>query len=827
MSRTETEIMEGWEFALEEKGEKRFRPVTLPHDWGVEVPFDRDMEEGEQQGFHNRFGIGWYRRKLFLPEKPADRNYRLEFGGISENSTVWINGREAGGRKYGYSTFRLDVTELVQQGENRILVKVDNTRKPADRWYSGAGIYRTVKWVETDRKHLDDWEIVIKTEVKKTECSISGGREGSQAGVYDSALVQIDTFRKESVKAFLREPQKEQKLQGLGKGELQREKPESAGQQGERLPENRNQGREWQADSDEEGRIRFVIPSPRLWSAEDPCLYELELILYHGERECDRIRKKIGIRNVEFRSREGMYVNGRPVKLKGVCLHQEAGCRGIAVRKEVWKKRLESLKDMGCNAVRPAHHTFSEEFMDLCDQMGFYVYEECFDKWTGGLYGRYFETEWKADMEAMIKRDRNRPSVVIWGVGNEVENQGQDSMLRILKMLTDYAKQLDGTRPVSYAMNPHFKRESNEDVSRIRDIQKFVDEVSDTEIYDSRERVERICRIGAIADILSCNYQEQWYSLIHEAMPDKLILGTEVYQFFQGEENHMQNFTEENPALVPEKYPYCIGSMLWTGIDYLGESCGYPSRGWSGAVIRTNGVRRPMYYVMQSYWTKKPVLYFSVMDYSLRDEGGKEHWSSPIYEQHWHFPQFHRTVVPYMIATNCDEVELYVNEKRFRAPVRESRRNGMITGYLPYQPGCITAVGYREGKEVCREEIRTPGPAVKLAFEEEAVRIPAQRNYELMLTVRAEDEEGNFYFRESSTVLFRAEGPAEIIGVDNGNMMSWEPYRETGIHLYHGRASVMLRLSGLPGRVKVTAWAEGMKEGVSIAEVSLESPEGV
>ena len=210
----------------------------------------------------------------------------------------------------------------------------------------------------------------------------------------------------------------------------------------------------------------------------------------------------------------------------------------------------------------------------------------------------YRGIDWQKDIKAMIERDRNRPSVVIWGVGNEVENQGQPSMLDILRKLTGYVHALDGTRPVSCAMNPHFKRESNVDIRGVSDIQKFVDEVSDTEIYDIEERVERICRIGEIVDIISCNYQEQWYPRIHGAMPDKLILGTEIYQYFCGHPEQMQNYTEENPSLVPLRYPWCIGGMIWTGIDYLGESMGYPSKGWSGSMIRTNGERRANYYTV-------------------------------------------------------------------------------------------------------------------------------------------------------------------------------------------------------------------------------------
>ena len=261
MSRVVTEIIEGWEFAREEgqekQQEKRFRPVTLPHDWAVELPFDKEMAEGEAQGFHNRFGIGWYRKKLFLPCKQADVRYYLEFGGISENSTVWMNGQEAGGRKYGYSTFRLDVTELVKQGENLILVKVDNTCRPADRWYSGAGIYRTVKWLELDKRHLEDWEIILHQ-------SHSGNRDSDRNGVGNkdfnpSAFIEIETGYKTenapecSVHAILKESR---------------------------------EGREWQAVADREGCIHFEIPSPRLWSAETPDLYTLELVLYEEGRIC-------------------------------------------------------------------------------------------------------------------------------------------------------------------------------------------------------------------------------------------------------------------------------------------------------------------------------------------------------------------------------------------------------------------------------------------------------------------------------------------------------------------------------------------------------------
>lgn len=799
MPRTEYKIMRAWEFALvkcspriAEETEVRwgcdeqlpcdlpekipFKTVNLPHDWAVTMPFDKDMEQGAAQGFRDRWGIGWYRKEIEILEKKMGYLYFLEFGGIYENSTVWVNGMYAGGRRYGYSTFRLDVTDALRKGKNTLIVKVDNSVTPVDRWYSGCGIYRTVKLIEVEEKHLELWDVVIKSNVFE-----------------DRAEVTVDAGQEAEVRGVLREPD--------------------------------SGGRIFQETSSD-GKLTFTVPGAKLWSAEEPNLYILTLSLLDNGRVLDEIEQRIGIRDVRFDVKKGMVVNGNPVKLKGVCLHQEAGCLGIAVTEEIWRERLGHLKKLGCNAIRAAHHTFATEFLDLCDELGFYVYEECFDKWKGGLYGRYFESEWQRDVDAMVKRDRNRPSIVIWGVGNEVENQAQESMLRILGMLKDYTVSLDRTRPVSYAMNPHFKRESNVNLSQIKDIQQFVDEVSDTEIYDAAERVERIAKIAKIVDIISCNYQEQWYDVIHEAIPDKLILGTEVYEYFLGNYDQMQNFTESTPSLVPLQKDYCIGSFIWTAYDYLGESMGYPAKGWSGALIHTNNVWRPIAYILQSYWSSEPMVHFSVMDYSLTDEGVKEHWDCPMYADHWHFPQFGKTVIPYMIATNCEDVELYLNGKRFYVPNPSECKNGVITGFLPWQPGRVEVVGCCDGKEVCRHVTMTPGPAVALNFEAHSESAVVENHYSggdspyhLLLTAKAVDREGNPCFRESAKVHFRVEGAAKIISADNGDICSNEPYGEDTIYLYHGCASVMLELSGEAGRISVWADGQGLRSAQTVIEV--------
>ncbi|MEO2258630.1 glycoside hydrolase family 2 TIM barrel-domain containing protein [Paenibacillus amylolyticus] len=749
--------MTGWEFTLNEPEETNFDPVHLPHDWAITAPMNRNMNQGEAQGFRDRWGIGWYRKQLRLPKKKIGYIYQLQFDGVYENSTVWLNGIHVGDQKYGYSRFTLDITKALIEGDNLIQVKVDNTSFPADRWYSGAGIYRTVKLLELREKHLKPDNIQVLSEV-----------------IGETGVLKIHTGTSSLVMANITKD-----------------------------------GLNWNGESDN-GTIHIELPNVKLWSPDEPNLYNLELSLYDGGELSDVYSLRIGVRTIETVPGKGLYVNGHMVKIKGLCIHQDAGSLGVAVTPEIWKERFIKFKEIGCNAVRISHHIPAAELLDLCDELGLFVYEEPFDKWTGGSYRRYFETEWQRDLECMVRRDRNHPCIFMWGVGNEVENQGQDSMLKILKMLKDHLVTLDDTRPVSYAMNPHFNYESNVDLSKVNDIQQFVDTESDTEIYNLKERIERIQRIADIVDIISCNYQEQWYSAIHDVIPDKLILGTETYQYFRGHTDQMQNFSEDVPWMDVEKHDYVIGGMLWTGIDYLGESMGYPSKGWAGSLFWTNNERKPLSYLYESYWSEKPMVYMAVMDYSLQGEAVKEHWDAPRYASHWNFPRMKKTVIPYMIATNCEEVTLELNGKPYFLRKPSSYPNRMITGFLPYLPGTIIVRGFQNELEVCQYTLRTAGPSVKLDFDTKEVWLDAREDYYHLLTVRAKDTDGTPVFRESAKVNFQISGPAEIVRVDNGDLCSSEPYDRNWMHMYRGCLSTIIRLTGEPGRVMLTACADGM-----------------
>lgn len=764
--------------------------VDLPHDWAINRSMNPTMEWGVDQAFRDWWGIGWYRRTLHIDQVQATMRYVLDCDGIYEQSQIQVNGVTVGGQQYGYSPFMVDITDAIHDGDNEILIRVENLDAPTDRWYSGAGIYRNIELVVVPQLHLDTREVVVTQHFSNQ----SDGSVSTNAEVE----LHIDTH--------------------LTAKQLEEAQVELCAQL-------------YDADGTcvtkvtrSNGVIELPLSHVRRWSADDPYLYTLQLQLVDRATGdiTDNIAIPTGIRQVVFDVEHGMLVNGKPTIFRGVCLHQDGGCVGSATTKSLLRARLEQLKAMGCNGLRLAHHAHPKFMLDLADEMGFYVYAEPFDKWQSGHYKRYFDQGWHHDLAAMITRDRNRPSVVMWGVGNEVENQAKRSMLTILEQLVNAAHELDTTRPVGCAMSPHFQYESA-DVSASEGIIQATDETpADAEIEDPAERVERIAKIAAITDITVLNYAEQWYERVHEAVPDKPIFGSEVYQWFVGHDLQMQDYISENPNLVPERLPYVIGGAIWAGFDYLGESMGWPSKGWSGALIRTNGVPKAGYWLMKSYWQPdgEPFVHFMVADYSWPDENIKEHWDIPPFIHHWHFPSVHKAVLPYMITTNCDEVRIELPQRTlYVKPVREFP-NRVVTGYLPYQPGTITVIGYRGGVEVCRESTTTPvSPAVNLQFTnttcmkplDETLTLDSSADTRMLLSVQGYDTANNPVLRESAPVRFTAEGPMRILGVDNGNLMSNEPYGNTSIHMHQGVASVMLQPTG-QGRCVIRASAPGMHE---------------
>lgn len=792
MGRIATALNNNWQFALTDSVNRRpqadgWSAVSLPHDWVVNRPMSEDADWGVCMAFRQWKGVGWYRTTVEVGETNAARRYWLDVDGAQECATVWVNGAEVGYQAYGYTPFRLEVTNAVKVGANEILVRLDFTQAPTDRWYSGSGLTRTITWIETAERCVDERNVVIRQgvdpETREAALTVDSGYALDADEVLRIKLLDAD---------------------GL-------------------VVASANVDAETAVSKERNAVAEFVVHDAHLWSADTPYLYTLELSLANKNSQgdpIDSVSQRIGLRDVEFNPDEGMLINGRKTIFKGVCLHQDYACVGAATTKDLWRERLVKLKRMGCNGLRLAHHIHPREMMDLADEMGFYVYEEPFDKWHSGHYLRFFDEGWKSDLDAMFQRDRNRPSVVMWGVGNEIEDQGKKPMLALLRQLVDEAHRMDPTRPVGCAMNPHFQYDDVEYGDR-EDMETVFNEAPKTgEITDPADRVERIKRIADITDIAVLNYAEQWYDRVREAVPDKPIFGSETYQWFMGHDEQLQNYTQSNPQLVPlrEDRRYVIGGAIWSGYDYLGESMGWPSKGWSAAPLRSNGVARFSYDILRSYWTDEPMVSFAVLDYTLPDEMVKEHWGLPPYVKHWDFPQFTKALIPYAVASNCDEVRIWVNGKRYYVPCPSDCPNRLVTGYLPWAPGVVMVEGVSNGEVTCRDVTHTPvGPVAGLVFESDCpdacrdgsvlagVGVPARRGYEQLFTVRSVDANGNLVFRSNARIEFAVYGSAHIVAVDNGNLVNDEPYAAEDVTSHRGRASVLVRFDGVPGRVDVVA----------------------
>ena len=771
--REEMVLKTGWKFSdgIVEGGElcscmeDKMEDVVIPHDWAVGRHYRPDMKYGGEQGFLDRAGIGWYRKHLVLYEMREGYHYDLVFDGVYENATVWMNEKLAGFHRYGYSGFRLDVTSLVKEGDNLLAVKVDNSDSHPDRWYSGAGIYRRVRLEAIPCCHMDPDEIHLKTEVK------------DHTGTVTARITIIEGNTSEEQLRMPVHVSMEIFSQGISEGKT-----------------------EIGPVKEQEAELSLVLPSVRRWDAENPCLYEVVLTLRQGA-ETDEIRRKIGFRTIEWNVHQGMSVNGSPVKLKGVCLHHDAGSLGAAATSKTWHRRLELLKNMGCNAIRTSHNIPDELLMELCDEMGFYVLEEFTDKWRDGSYGRFFDEDWKTDLGYMIKRDRHRPSVALWSVGNEVDCQGSGSMLDILHMLVCEVKHLDGERAVTCALSPHYADDSKQEWMAVP------------------ERLDAIERIAKEVDVLALNYQEQWYELIHERLPETVILGSEIYMFFRGHEELCMNYSTDNPWMEVERSSYVAGGFVWAGIDYLGESMGYPSKGWGGSLIKSNLVKKPVAYLWESYWSDQPMVYFCVQDYTLMDDLSREHWSCPRLAPHWNFEQYGRTVIPYMIFSNCEEVRVYINDIRYYVKRPSQCESRIVSGFLPYVPGCVKVVGVNDEKEVCSYELQTAGPAVRLKLEPDERIIPAASDEIVSVLVSAVDRNGTVCFKDRSLLHIKVDGAASLAGVDNGDLMDPYPFQEARVPLHWGKAVLALRPSLEPGAVRILVWADGLMAAEETLEV--------
>ena len=772
--RTRISFNKDWKFFLgDEPGAKsaaftdlKWRKLTLPHDWSIEGEFE-EKNPAKPEGGGLPTGIGWYRKEFIVPANFAGRLITIEFDGVYKNSEVWINGKYLGKRPYGYSSFAYEISQYLKSGKNLIAVKVDNSAQPDSRWYSGSGIYRNV-WLSSS----------AKISVAKCGTFIAAEQSGK---INIQTQIQNKTLKSQSVIVLHAIYDPNGKL-------VLRTKAETA-------------------KIDTSGKIIAVntqIQNPVLWSLTNPKQYKLQTQILQQNKVIDSYETPFGVRGFEFDAEKGFALNGVPMKILGVCLHHDLGALGAAVNVRATERQLEIMKAMGVNAIRTAHNPPAPEFLDLCDKMGFLVMDEAFDMWakkkTKNDYHLNYPDWHKRDLEDMIIRDRNHPSIILWSIGNEIREQFDSTGIAITKELVAIVKSLDKTRPVISALT-ETKAEKN-----------FIYQANALDIY-------------------GLNYNHKLYKDFPKNYPGVKFLATETTsaletrgfydtadtirrwprdgktKFTEGNKEWSASSydnvsaywgsTHEETWKEAKKYDHVSGLFVWTGFDYLGEPLPYPwpARSSYFGIVDLAGFPKDSYYMYQSEWTNKPVLHIL------------PHWN-------WEPGQ---SVDVWAYYSQADEVELYLNEKSLGKRTKQND-DLHVLWKVDFAPGTLKAVSRKNGKDILTKEVKTAGKATKIELIADRKAIKADGKDLSFITVRILDEAGNVVPNADNLVDFEVEGNGVIAGVDNGFQASLEPFKASFRKAFHGLCLAILQSTEKAGSIKLTAKSSGLASAVIVVK---------
>jgi beta-galactosidase len=720
-----------------------WRKLDVPHDWSIEGPFDEKNPSGGAGGFLPA-GVGWYRKHFSLPAEDKNRRVFIEFDGVMANSEVWINGHSLGKRPFGYVSFRYDMTNHLKFGDgqtNVLTVRCDNSEQPASRWYTGAGMYRHVHLEVTDPVHLDLWpQFVTTPEIAADRAIIR---------VHSKVVNQLDSSCELSVQTKIEDPS----------GTVVAKPPTDATQDIS-IPAGQS------AEFEEVFALR-----PRLWNLDDPFLYHARTEMTSSGKTLDESVATFGIRDAKFEADTGFWLNGKNFKLKGACLHHDAGALGAAVPASVWRSRLEQLKELGVNAIRTSHNPPSPELLDLCDQLGFVVMDEMFDCWLVAKerydYHSYFKDWWQVDTTDTLLRDRNHPSIVIYSAGNEIHDitPRDDRGTKIFVPIHDLMHQLDPTRPVTLAV-----------------------------LRPNQNNVYAKGGLAEYMDVVGQNYRENEIVAAHKANPAFKILGTE---------NHHDIgawiFLRDNP-------PYA-GQFLWTGFDYLGESRAWPNVGYNWGLIDRTGVVHGVGYQRQSWWSDKPMVH--IVRRSRPQASGPSATNAerlPRLYSDWTPRVDAGTPVNVEVYSNCDDVELFLNDKSHGSRPRPDDNASPRQWNVPFEAGLLKAVAKNHDQIVATHELRTAGSAVKLIVTADRTKLP--NDWDEVALIRAEvvDENGIVVpDAQPEPIEFQVSGPGAIVATDGGDPTSHAPFQTNLVFPYQGQCLAILRSTAPTGEITVAA----------------------
>ena len=743
----QTDVENGADVKLDDS---RWSRVALPHDWSVKGTYSPD--NASCTGFLPA-GIGWY-RKHFSAEGIDAKNVYVYFEGVYNRSSVYLNGHLLGTRPSGYNSFMYDMTPyLDRNGDNVLAVRVDHSRIADSRWYTGSGIYRDVWLIQAGDTHFAQWGVGYEaTSVSDRQATVRVDAviEGLKAGNTLSIVIK-DAEGKVVAKS------------------------------GRKAEENQN--------------VDLKIKNPHRWNLDDPYMYTLEASILSGKEELDRTEVKVGIRTLEFDADKGFALNGRNMKIKGVCLHHDAGVLGAAVPAKVIRTRLEALKTLGTNAIRTSHNPQAPAFYDLCDELGLLVMDEAFDEWefnkkkwvegwnvgTPAMEGTadYFEEWCERDVMDMVRRDRNHPSIFLWSIGNEVDYPNDPYSHPILD-----GGNLEFHQPTSGGYKPDAPQAERIGIiaKRLAACVRSVDTSRPVTGALAGVAMSNQTIYPDVIDVVGYNYSESRYEKDHAAYPSRILYGSENNGGLQEWKAARDN-------------DYIFGQFIWTGSDYLGESNRWPSRGfYTGLIDFANNIK-PRGYYRKAIWTDEPTCYVGTYIKPEVRMGGRGRQMSDSFDAWdcWNYED--GQVIRVVCYTNAAKARLLLNGKEVGAMTRNNDDNGVIGWDVPYSAGTLKAEGYdKDGNKVSEYEIRSSLRPASLSAKTSDSRIATGEVAEIMVYIL--DDNGNPVTLGDNEITCTIDGDGTLLGLEAGNNSDMTSYTDNVHRAFKGRIKAYVKAEG-------------------------------
>ena len=755
----------GWRFVLADTAamasadydDAHWRCLNLPHDWAIEGDFSASNPSGASGGALPG-GVGWYRKHFTVDPASSSQLTFLEFDGVYMNATVYVNGQRVGNRPYGYSSFEYDITPFLHPGDNVVAVRVDNSDQPNSRWYSGCGIYRHVWLTTTAPVHVKHWGICVRTDALTGEVKVDADVEG-QGYTLQHVLFDAD------------------------------------GRQVAQSPKLQRKD------------AKLKVRRPHLWYPDAPYIYKVRTQVMAGGKVVDEVWTTTAFRSFRFDAQTGFWLNGRNMKLNGVCEHHDFGCLGAAFSEDALHRKLTKLKAMGVNAVRSSHNPPAPELLNMCDTMGLIVMDESFDMWrrrkTQNDYARFFDEWHERDLADLVLRDRNHPCIVMWSIGNEVLEQWSSAEADTLT-LEQANLILNAGHDASTLAREGEMSVNTLLADHLADIVRRLDPTRPITAGCNEPSPGNHLFKGKALDIVGFNYHHEWIKDVPQNFPGRPFIMTESVSALQTTSYYMMpsdsvykapvewwlpytdpsfmcsaydnmhaswSSTHEETWDVVKHTPYVGGQFIWTGFDYIGEPTpyGFPARSSYFGIIDLSGQPKDVYYMYQSEWTSQPVLHLF---------------------PHWNWLEG-QEIDLWCYYNQADEVELFINGKSQGVRRKADGHQYHVQWRVTYEPGEVRAVARKDGRDVREQVIRTAG-------QPDHIQLNIDYRGRDLTFVQAVvvDKDGNRCPWAENQLLFSATGGAEVVATDNGNQTSMERFTAPQRKAFFGRCMVVVRGKG-------------------------------